>query len=85
MIHDIQERRLLGAALGLLGLSLAAASVVAGLLAAEHMASLAALCGPTYGHCLWCVAASALFLAALGASGGSLSLLQPTLRRQPAC
>lgn len=84
MIHDIQERRLLGAALGLLGLSLAAASAVAGLLAAEHMASAAAMCGPTYGHCLWCVAASTLFVAALGASGAALSLLQPAIKREPA-
>lgn len=85
MIQDIQERRLLGAALGLLGLSLAAASVVAGWLAAEHMASAVVLCGPAYGHCLWCVAASTLFLAALGVSGAGLALLRPPVTRQPAC
>lgn len=82
MIQDIQERRLLGAALGLLGLSLAATSAVAGVLAAEHMASTAVLCGPSYGHCLWCVAASTLFLAALAVSGAGLALLRPPVRRQ---
>jgi hypothetical protein len=84
MIQDIQERRLLGGALGLLGLALAASSAVAGLQAAEHMASAAAMCGPTWGHCLWCVAASTLFVSALGASGAALSLLQPALKRRAA-
>lgn len=76
-IPEIHEQQVLGAALVLLGLSLGGASAVAGVLAAEHMALTAAMCGPTLGHCMRCVAAAALLVAALGASGAGAWLLKP--------
>ncbi len=76
-IPDIHEQQVLGAALLLLGLSLGGASAVAGVLAAEHMALTAAMCGPTLGHCVRCLAAVTLLVAALGASGTGAWLLKP--------
>lgn len=76
-MQDIHEKQVLGAALILLGLSLGGAAGVAGVLAAEHMALTGALCGPTFGHCVRCVAAVALLVAALGASGFGAWLLKP--------
>lgn len=81
-IQDIPEQRLLGAALVVLGLSLGGAAGVAGLMAAEHMALTAAMCGPTPGHCVRCVAAASLLVAALGASGAGAWLLGPRVARQ---
>ncbi|MDP2764198.1 MAG: hypothetical protein Q8O54_05095 [Brevundimonas sp.] len=82
-MQDVQEQQVLGAALVLLGLSLGGAAGVAGVLAADHMALTAAMCGPTFGHCVRCVAAVALLVAALGASGTGAWLLKPrpTLQR----
>ncbi len=68
---------MLGAALVILGLSLGGAAAVAGLLALDHMAGAVELCGPTGGHCLRCVAAAALGIAALGASGAGVQLMRP--------
>ena len=76
-IQDIHEQQVLGAALIILGLSLGGSAVVTGLLAAEHMAMTAAMCGPTLGHCVRCVAAGALIVAAIGVSGTGAWLLQP--------
>ena len=76
-MQDIHEQRALGAALILLGLSLGGAAAAAGVLAAEHMAPTAAMCGPTLGHCIRCVAAAALLVAALGVSGAGAWLLKP--------
>ncbi len=77
-IQDIRERQMLGAALITLGLSLGGAAAAAGLLAVDHMALTAAMCGPTFGHCVRCIAAGTLLAAALGASGtGAWQLLQP--------
>ena len=76
-MQDVQEQQVLGAALVLLGLSLGGAAGVAGVLAAEHMALTAAMCGPTFGHCVRCVAAVALLVAALGVSGTGAWLLKP--------
>lgn len=75
-IQDIQEQRVLGAALIILGLSLGGAAAGAGLLAAEHMAANAAMCGPTLGHCVRCIAAGTLPVAAIGVSGTGAWLLQ---------
>jgi hypothetical protein len=83
-IQDTHERQLLGAALIVLGLSLGAGAAVAGLLAAEHMALTAAMCGPTLGHCIRCVAAATLLVAALGASGAGAWLLKPRTALQRA-
>ncbi|WP_439476804.1 hypothetical protein [Brevundimonas sp.] len=74
--QDIHEQQVLGAALIILGLSLGGAAAAAGLLAAEHMARTAAMCGPTLGHCVRCIAAGTLLLAAIGASGAGAWLLQ---------
>jgi hypothetical protein len=76
-MQNIHEQKVLGAALVVLGLSLGGAAGVAGLLAAEHMALSAAMCGPTLGHCIRCVAAAGLLVAALGASGIGAWLLKP--------
>lgn len=75
-IQDIPEQRLLGAALVVLGLSLGGAAAGAGLLTAEHMAANAAMCGPTLGHCVRCIAAGTLLVAAIGVSGTGAWLLQ---------
>ncbi|HRJ63407.1 hypothetical protein [Brevundimonas sp. UBA2416] len=75
-IQDIQEQQVLGAALIILGLSLGGAAAGAGLLAAEHMAANAAMCGPTLGHCVRCIAAGTLLVAAIGVSGAGAWLLQ---------
>lgn len=83
-MQDVQEQQVLGAALVLLGLSLGGAAGVAGVLAAEHMALTAAMCGPTFGHCVRCVAAVALLVAALGASGTGAWLLRPRTALQRA-
>lgn len=76
-IQDIHEQQLLGAALIILGLSLGGAAAGAALLAAEHMAMAAAMCGPTFGHCVRCIAAGTLLVAAIGVSGTGAWLLQP--------
>jgi hypothetical protein len=76
-IQDIHEQQVLGAALIVLGLSLGGAATAAGLLANEHMALTGPMCGPTIGHCVRCVAAVALLVAALGASGAGAWLLKP--------
>lgn len=76
-IQDVHEQQVLGAALIILGLSLGGAATGAGLLAAEHMALTAAMCGPATGHCMRCVAAAALLVAALGVSGFGVRLLKP--------
>lgn len=76
-IQDIHEHQLLGGALIILGLSLGGAAAVAGLMAADHLALTAAMCGPTFGHCVRCVAAAALLVAALAASGAGAWLLKP--------
>jgi hypothetical protein len=76
-VQDIQDQQILGTALVVLGLSLGAAAAVAGLLAVDHMALTAQMCGPTLGHCVRCVAAVALLAAALGASGTGTWLMKP--------
>ena len=76
-IQDIHEQQVLGAALIVLGLSLGGAAAVAGLLAADHMAMTAAMCGPTFGHCVRCIAAGTLLVAAISAFGPGACLLLP--------
>lgn len=80
---DIDERRLLGASLIVLAVSLGAASGAAAVLAMDHMALAASLCGPTSGHCIRCVAAGGMLAAALGALAGGLSMLGSVGRPQP--
>lgn len=76
-MQNIHEQQALGAALVVLGLSLGGAAAVAGLMAADHMALTAAMCGPSLGHCIRCVAAVGLLVAALGATGLGAWLLKP--------
>jgi hypothetical protein len=83
-IQDMQDQQILGAALVVLGLSLGGAAAVAGLLAADHMALTAQMCGPTLGHCIRCVAAVALLAAALGVSGSGAWLMKPRSVLSPA-
>ncbi len=76
--RHIDEYRFLGGALVVLGLALGAAGAVSGLLAIDHMAVVAALCGPATGHCGLCLAAGSLLVASVGATGAGLRfLLEP--------
>lgn len=83
-IQDIQDQQILGVALVVLGLSMAGAAGVAGLLAFDHMALTGPMCGPTVGHCVRCVAALALLVAALGVSGTGAWLMKPRTALSPA-
>jgi len=76
-IRDLDEHRLLGGALVALGLSLGGAAAAVGLLAADHMAEAALLCGPTTGHCIRCFAAAALLMTSLGAVAAGSRRLRP--------
>jgi hypothetical protein len=76
-IQDIQDQQILGAALVVLGLALGGAAGVAGVLAFDHMALTGPMCGPTLGHCVRCVAAAALLVAALAVSGTGAWLIKP--------
>ncbi len=75
--QDIPENQVLGAALVLLGVSLGAAAAVASLLAFDHMNQAAALCGPVSGHCVRCLVAVALLIAAIGTLGAGVRLMRP--------
>lgn len=61
----VQERRLAVGALAVLGLTLSACGAAATLIAIEHMARDAAVCGPLNGHCGWCYGAAGLVIGAL--------------------
>jgi hypothetical protein len=82
-IQDIQDQQILGAALVVLGLALGGAAGVAGMLAFDHMALTGPMCGPTLGHCVRCVAAAALLVAALGVSGTGAWLIKPRTALSP--
>lgn len=83
-IQDIQDQQILGATLVVLGLAFGGAAAIAGLLAADHMALTAPMCGPTLGHCIRCVAAVALLVAAVGVSGAGAWLMKPRPALSPA-
>jgi hypothetical protein len=83
-IQDIQDQQILGGALIVLGLALGGAAGIAGLLAVDHMALTGPMCGPTLGHCIRCVAAVALLVAAVGVSGAGAWLMKPRLAPSPA-
>lgn len=83
-IQDIPDQQIRGAALVVLGLALGGAAGVAGLLALDHMALTGPMCGPTLGHCVRCVAATALAVAALGVSGSGAWLMKPRIALSPA-
>lgn len=77
--------RLLGGALVGLGLTLAGAAGAAGVLARDHMAAAAGLCGPLVAHCSLCFVAGSLFLASLATVGAGMRVLlaksAPALQR----
>lgn len=75
LTRNIDEFRFLGGALLVLGLALAAAGTAASLLAIDHMTSVAALCGPTTGHCSLCPVADSLLVASVGAIGAGIRFL----------
>lgn len=83
-IQDIQDQQILGATLVVLGLAFGGAAAIAGLLAADHMALTAPMCGPTLGHCIRCVAAVAMLVAAVGVSGAGAWLMKPRPALSPA-
>lgn len=72
---DIHEQRVLGS--GLLALSLALAGWTAASLwfAADHMARLGVICGPSVPHCGWCISAAVGATAALAAAWFGLRLV----------
>lgn len=72
--RDIDERRLAGAALSLLGLAMGALGAAAAARALDHMAVAQTLCGPAVAHCVWCPTALVALTAALAATaaGGRL-------------
>lgn len=74
------ERLVLGAS----GAMLLAAAGLAGRLAAEHMATLGAICGasPATPHCGWCVAAAGFALS--GAAAVAAALRQSPSAPRPA-
>lgn len=65
----VQERRLVAGSLGLLGLTLSACAAAATMVALEHMARDAGLCGPLTGHCGWCYGAAGLVIGAVATIG----------------
>jgi hypothetical protein len=75
-IQNIHEQQVLGTALIILGLSLGGSAAAFGLLAVEHMSMTTAMCGPTFGHCVRCIAAGTLLVAAIGTCGTGARLLQ---------
>lgn len=77
-IQDIQDQQLSGAALVVLGIALAGAAAVAGLLAFDHMSRAVEMCGPTAGHCIRCVVSAALSIAALATSAVGIRLMRPS-------
>lgn len=74
-IHNTLEQQVLGTAMAILSLSLGATAALATLLASDHMAGVVGMCGQTSGHCGLCLAAVALFVAALGVSGAGVGLM----------
>lgn len=83
-IQDIPDQQILGGALVVLGLALGGAAAIAGPLAVDHMALTGPMCGPTLGHCIRCVAAVALLVAAVGVSGAGAWLIKPRPTLSPA-
>ncbi|WP_324819250.1 hypothetical protein [Brevundimonas sp.] len=53
-------------------------------IAADHMALAASLCGPVASHCVLCVASAGSLLASAGVFGSGLMLLRTTPLRQRA-
>lgn len=64
-----------GAALIAVGMMLAAASAVAALAAADHMAAVG-LCGPLARHCILCVTSAASLAASAGVIAAGAVLLR---------
>lgn len=82
-ISDNSDCHVLGAGLIALGLALAVTAGVWGMLAAQHMAWAASLCGPASGHCLRCVIAATSAVASLATLvAGGLLLGRPLPCRQ---
>ncbi len=74
---NTQDSRALGAGLIIVGAALALSSIVIGIVAADHMAAVAAaLCGPVTGHCLLCVVAAASLLSSTGVIVAGVALRQ---------
>lgn len=83
-IQDIPDQQILGGTLVVLGLALGGAAAIAGPLAVHHMALTGPMCGPTLGHCMQCVAAAALLVAAVAVSGAGAWLIKPRTALSPA-
>ncbi|QTN20503.1 hypothetical protein HZ989_05430 [Brevundimonas sp. AJA228-03] len=75
-ITDDLERKIIAG--GLLGLACSLGGLASALtvLALDHMAMTATLCGPTSGHCMACFGAVACWTATLGAAAAGTSLLR---------
>lgn len=70
------ERKLLAGGLLVLACSLGALASALAVLALDHMAMSASLCGPTTGHCISCFGAITCLAAALSTGGAGVSLVR---------
>lgn len=71
-----------GAVLIAIGMMLVAASAIAAVAAADHMAA-APLCGPLARHCILCVASAASLVASVGVIAAGAMLLRGSSLDRP--
>lgn len=76
-LTDLSERNILGSGLLALGCSFGGVTAALFVVAFDHMAASATMCGASPGHCVACIGALVALAAALGISGSGLSLLHP--------
>ena len=75
--ENSDERMIVSVGLFALTGSFGALTAALAILAMDHMAFAAGLCGPVAGHCLLCVGAAASLAAAIGTGAAGMSLLRP--------
>lgn len=75
-LSDMDDERIKGACLTILGVELAGLAVLVGAVAARHMAVAANLCGPASGHCALCPTAAAILVVAVGVAGVGVAMLR---------
>ena len=80
---DIHQSRMLGVGLIMVGGALFAIAAVCAAAAFDHMAAVAALCGPGVSHCILCIASTGSLTASAGIVAAGLLLLpaRPSPRR----
>ena len=82
-LSDMDDARIKGAGLVILGVELVGLAALVGAVAARHMAEAANICGPASGHCALCPTAAAILVAAVGVGGVGMAMFRrcPPLRR----